>query len=89
MSKLLGVDGKPLVRQERRELERDIVKNLGTIIPGIFNDLRMLEDGINALGDRTDIILEALKMVGMTDEQFKEAINLVKAKYQEEPEAVQ
>ncbi|MFA5882209.1 MAG: hypothetical protein WC834_08430 [Eubacteriales bacterium] len=80
MGKLLDLSGKPLIRQEVREMERDIAKNIGKIIPGIFKDLKMLEDNVNALGDRTDIILEVLRILGMTDDQFKEAIDRVKAK---------
>ena len=84
MSKLLDLSGKPLIRQEVREMERDIAKNIGKIIPGILGDLKMLEDNVNALGDRTDIILEVLRMLGMTDDQLKEAVDRVKAKCAQE-----
>ncbi|MFA4854195.1 MAG: hypothetical protein WC616_02460 [Candidatus Omnitrophota bacterium] len=82
MSKLLGSNGKPLKRPEVRELERDIVKNLGTIIPGMMQDIEFL-------GTRVNIFIEVFKALGVTDEQFQEAVDRVKAKYQEEPEAVQ
>jgi predicted nuclease with RNAse H fold len=84
MAKIVGMDGKPLVRQEVREMERDIAKNVGKIIPGIFQDMQFL-------GQRNDIIIEVLKIMGVTDEQFQQAVETVKAKYaaQEKPEAVQ
>lgn len=73
MGSLVGIDGRPLKRPERRELERDIIKNLGTIIPEIIQNIQYL-------AQRNDIIVETLKGMGVTDDQFKEAVNRINEK---------
>jgi hypothetical protein len=75
MGNLVGLDG--LNRQGKRQIEREIAKDFVQIIPGIINDIRLL-----AL--RNELFLEVFKILGVTDEQFKQAYDIAKAKFEKE-----
>lgn len=82
---LVNQTGQPLMsRQAKREMARD---QQGQLVKIIDN----LNQGVGAAHYRLDVFYEALKALGVTDEQFSEAQERVKARYQEEQkkEAIQ
>lgn len=77
MSNLVGLNGKPIGRQEKRQIGREITKDLGEIVPNIIHDIKIL-------AFRSDGIIEILRMLGATDEHFQKAFEIVEAKRQQQ-----
>ncbi|MHB8172721.1 MAG: hypothetical protein ACYDG6_14525 [Thermincolia bacterium] len=72
---LVGLNGQPMVsRQQRRQMEKDNLKNTTALIAETNRQ-------IGLLFIRTDILIELLKERGVTDEQINAAEAKVRAEY--------
>ena len=70
MSNLVDINGRQLNRPQKREIEREITKKIGDIIPRLINDIQVL-------AFRSDATIEILKILGVTEEQFQRAVDKV------------
>lgn len=67
MSKLVGLDGKPLLtRQQQRQVDRKNTRHTATT-------MNELQQKSSMLFFRTEVLMELLKSMGATDEQIAAA----------------
>jgi len=81
VSNLVDINGRQLNRPQKREIEREITKKIGDIIPRLINDIQVL-------AFRSDATIEILKILGVTEEQFQRAVDKVEERRKQQTKEV-
>jgi hypothetical protein len=81
---LIGLDGRPVKsRQQQREEARIEAKKRHSVATPSNQDMEKMREFLGIALRRTDIIIESLKMLGVTDEQFDQIETRLKAEADE------